>query len=108
MRAELVRGGGFAGLRFTAAVDGDALSLDERRALEELIAEAGFWSLPAVIPPVAPPGADRYRYQITIDGDGRRHVVTAPESAIPEKLRPLVEWLEARGHLAPCAPGKKP
>src|SRR3990172_12551251 len=108
MRAERIRGGGLAGLRFTAAVDGDALSLDERRALEELVAEAGFWSLPPVIAPVAPPGADRYRYQNTVDGDGRRHAVTAPESALPEELRPLVEWLRGRGGAAPRGAGKKP
>ena len=39
-------------------------------------------------------GADRFQYELTIDGPDGRHQVAMSEDQIPDALRPLVERLK--------------
>jgi hypothetical protein len=94
MRVTLVRSGGFAGLQRTAAVDGAALPQAERDQLNALVGGARFFALPATLSAPAP---DRFRYRVTVEEDGgRSHTVVVDEGAMPESLRALVQWVEAR------------
>ena len=62
--------------------------------LEELTQKAQLSALASgrTAPPSA---ADRFQYRLTIDDGPRRHVVEIGESAMPESLRPLIDWLTA-------------
>jgi hypothetical protein len=59
-RVAFERSGGFAGLHMTATLDSKNLPPEEARRLEENLAAAGFFSLPAKLP-TAGGGADRAR-----------------------------------------------
>jgi len=100
MRIAFERSGGLAGLRRAANVDIAALPPDEARELRALTDAARVFELPADMP--APrPGADRFRYRLTIEDGDRRHTVDVDEAAAPENLRPLLDWLNRRA--APVA-----
>ncbi len=95
MRVVLVRTGGFGGLGMTAAADEDALAPADRDELRRLVAEADPWSLPALVP-APPPRPDRFRYRLTVEDGGRRHELRIAEEDLPDRLRPLVRWMEQR------------
>ncbi len=95
MRVRLVRTGGFGGLALTAAADEDALAPAERDELRRLLADADPWSLPA-LSPAPPPLPDRFRYRLTVEDGARQHEIRVAEEALPDRLRPLVWWLEQR------------
>ena len=79
---EVVRSGGFAGIRRTTRTDGGTLSSEQRAAIEAL--------LDGPVPPPAP-GADRFRYGVTItfkDGSTRR--IELAETAVPPVLRDVI------------------
>jgi hypothetical protein len=103
MRVELVRSGGFANVRFCASVDDGQLGEGERDELIALVEASGVWSIPAAAPSrgAAP---DRFRYRLTVDDGDRRCEVTVGEEDLPDALRPLVEWLDARARPSPAAP----
>jgi hypothetical protein len=39
------------------------------------------------------PQPDRFQYTLTLEEKGRRNMVAVSEEALPEKLKPLVNWL---------------
>ncbi len=94
MRIHFERTGGFAGMRMTATVDTESLPAEEGGELQELVEAAGFFDLPAVIT-IGAPGADRFRYKLTVEAEGQRHTVEVGEAAAPEALRPLLQRLTA-------------
>ena len=73
MRVQFQVSGGighFPGLAAARTIDADALSEEDRRALQELVEEARFFELPAHAP--APRGAADYQtYAITIEEGGQ-------------------------------------
>ena len=76
------RRGGFAGLKASGAIDGDALNPADRHTLEQL--------LDTEEPHAADPGADRYTYVVTREtvlGSTTREI---PESALPDALARVV------------------
>jgi hypothetical protein len=92
-RIELVRSGGFAGMRVQAAVDTtdepDAAWYDEQLAALDLPA------LAAQAP--GDPKPDRYHYALSVVGDdGASHRIEFGEASLPDELRPLVGRLESR------------
>jgi hypothetical protein len=92
-RIELVRSGGFAGLRVQAAVDTaaepDAAWYDDQLAALDLPA------LAARAP--GEPKPDRYHYALSVEGDdGSSHRIEFGEASLPDELRPLVGRLESR------------
>jgi hypothetical protein len=95
MRLRLVRTGGFGGLVQAAAADEDALAPEELAELRRLVADADPWSLPPELSPPSP-GPDRLRYRLTVEDGSRRREIRVAEEALPDRLRPLVRWLEQR------------
>ncbi len=101
MQVSLERSGGFANIPFSVTIDTDTLSRDEVAQLRQWIAEAQFFELPSSLRSprqsdrFVPPSADRFQYEITVQEGDRSHTVIVNEAAIPEALKPLVQWLTA-------------
>jgi len=69
------RRGGFAGLKASGTIDGDAMDPGDRQILEEL--------LDSEEPLARDPGADRYTYVVT-----RRNALGSTTREIPESVMP--------------------
>jgi len=93
MRISFERTGGFAGISKTATIDTATLPADEAASLPTLVETADFFNLPTNIP-AGPNQSDRFVYTVTVEENHRKHTVTVSESAVPENLQPLVEWLK--------------
>jgi len=93
MRIDFKRSGGFAGLKMSKTIDTKNLNPDKAKKLMDLVESSGFFDLSPVISRTE---ADRYQYNLTVDWDGRKHSIQMDESAIPQKLMPLIEWIEGQ------------
>ncbi len=93
MQVSLTRTGGFAGIPQVTTVDTATLSPDAVAELRRLIADAHFFDLPPVLPSGSPQ-PDRFQYSLTVSEGSQQHTVTVSESAIPENLRPLIDWVQ--------------
>ena len=92
MRAILERTGGFAGIKRTSVADTDELSEAAAQKLLKLIEGAEFFTLPeTIISKSMQP--DRFEYTLTVEDGERTHTVTVGESAQPDSLRVLTEFL---------------
>src|SRR5713101_5662524 len=94
MQVHFERSGGLAGLRISHDVDSANLSPEEASELSKLIEAAHFFELPAVLRAIQP-GADRFQYKLRVKTDPQEHSVEFDETAAPEGLRPLLNWLMA-------------
>ncbi|MDQ3885557.1 MAG: hypothetical protein M3308_00715 [Actinomycetota bacterium] len=88
-------GGLFAGGVVTVSVSADDLDAPAREALQRCLEQADLEVL-AERSPISGPGADIYQYDIVLDRGGRRSQVVVAQTAVPDNLRPLIEWLEQR------------
>ncbi|MGR9117044.1 MAG: protealysin inhibitor emfourin [Gammaproteobacteria bacterium] len=87
------RSGGFAGLRIKTEMDTGSLAIEQATAIHNMIQEAGFFDLPAVVA-ASKLGADRFQYNLTIEENGKRHsVVIHDNETMPESLKPLLRHL---------------
>jgi hypothetical protein len=78
MRIKIERRGGIAGMPAVGERDESELTTAEHDALTELLRSP---------PNPAPsPGADRFRYKITIEDQNGTRVLDIPEDAMPEAL----------------------
>ncbi|MGH3104001.1 MAG: protealysin inhibitor emfourin [Gaiellaceae bacterium] len=92
MQISVKRSGGFAGIEEeVATVDTEQLAAASAERLERLVDEIGFFDLPASVSDGE--GADRFRYEVTVAADGRRHTVTYTEEGGAEtaSVRRLVD-----------------
>ena len=98
MQITLERSGGFTGIPLTITVDTASLSPDQATQLRHLVEAADFFHLPAA--PSTPAQPDRFEYEVTVQEGDRKHTLTFGEVAVPEALRPLLNWLmeTARSH----------
>ena len=92
MRIKYERTGGFAGMKMSLEVDTQELPEDQAEKLIDLLDDADFEELPAKLLP-ARPGMDQFTYKVEIDGKRGRHAIETSDSAIPEKVRPLIDFL---------------
>ncbi len=76
------RRGGFAGLKASGRIDGDAMDPDDRHLLETL--------LDSTEPLAADPGADRYTYVVTRENALGSKTREIPESVMPPTLASVV------------------
>ena len=76
------RRGGFAGLKASGAIDGDALNPDDRKTLEQLLDSAE--------PLDRDPGADRYTYVVTRQNALGSTTREIPESVLPSAVASVV------------------
>lgn len=81
------------------AVDEKDLALDEAQKLHQLVEEADFFNSPGKIVSRSPQ-PDRFQYELRLEEKGRQHTVTMSEEAMPEKLKPLVQWLTEKSRQA--------
>ncbi len=102
MHIDFVRSGGFGGLRLTVSVDVEQLAADEAALVQELINQAGFFSLPARLD-AKTRGVDRFEYRLSVTSADRSHTVEMSESAVPDQVQPLIDHLTslARTRKAP-------
>ncbi len=92
MKIHLERHGGFTGIPLKISLDTERLDPAEGRALLDLVASSGFFSLPEKLPQ-AGPGADRFQYKITIEDAGSRHTLEAGESSLSPALQAMVQQI---------------
>ncbi|HEY6873219.1 MAG TPA: protealysin inhibitor emfourin [Geobacteraceae bacterium] len=92
MKITFEQSGGFAGLRFSTAIDTDVLTPEKAQDLIRLVEAADFFNLPARIVSIRPQ-PDRFQYKLTVREKGRQHTVAVSEEAMPVSLGPLVKWL---------------
>jgi len=95
MKIAIVRGGGLAGIVTRTELDADRLPPDAARTLEELAAAAG----PLDEPPRTASQAslpDELQYEITLADDHGRRTAQFGDTTIPQPVRALVEWADAR------------
>lgn len=93
MKIHFERTGGFAGMRLSTTVDSEELPKPDAEKLEDAVRNTAFFDLPDHLQQGGP-GADRFNYHITVEQEGRSHSVIAPESALDDTLRELVQFLE--------------
>lgn len=87
MRIRVVESGGLAGLRRERVVETDRLPRERRNVLEELIATATFFALPARLVSGLP---DVIQYRVEVRDAARAHVVAFDDECGNEDLRSLV------------------
>lgn len=92
MRISFERRGGFAGISKKKSVDTATLSAKEVQELSRLVEVADLFKLPEEIVSSNSQG-DRFQYRVTIEDNDQQHTVTVSETALPENLRLLIEWL---------------
>lgn len=94
MRVTLEQSGGFAGLMITRTIDTQDLSPSEAQQLEQLVNESNFFQLTSTTE--SSPQPDRFQYQFSIDTGEHSHSIQIGETNIPEQLRPLLTWVQAK------------
>lgn len=94
MRIQVVRSGGFAGLRREHAVETDQLSPDARVEIERLVAEARFFELPERQTSGLP---DVIQYRVRVEVEGRTHEVIADDRTAGGALATLVARVMGMG-----------
>jgi hypothetical protein len=92
MHIQFERTGGFAGMPLSVTIDTAALAADQNQSLQDAIAGARFFDLPAQLS--APSQiADQYHYRVTIEDQGRRHTVDADEAVASPAFQALLQQL---------------
>lgn len=92
MKIHFSRTGGFAGTRLAVTLDTEKLPAQEAERLRSLVEAASLFALPPSIESSAP-GADRFRYQITVEEGGREQRVAMDDSSAPQACRSLLDHL---------------
>lgn len=92
MRVDFMRTGGFAGVRLTTSVETTELPPDQAVTIHKLLDDARFFDLPEHIAPPKPM-PDRFEYNITVASAEQTHTVSVSDSACPDSLKPLVNYL---------------
>ena len=92
MKVTFERSGGFAGTVMTAKVNTETLPTIEGEHLHQLVQTANFFRLPAKIAS-SHSQPDRFHYKVTAEDGSQRHTVQVSESAVPDQLQPLLNWL---------------
>ncbi len=92
MRVDFIRTGGFAGIRLTTSVETTQLPPDQAVTIHKLIDDSRFFQLPENIAPPKPM-PDSFQYRITVASAEQTHTVSVSDSACPDSLRPLIDYL---------------
>jgi hypothetical protein len=85
------RTGGLLPRRLDYSATSATLPAEEERRLRDLLEGADFFHLPSSLTP-ASQGADRFRYRVTAELDGRQNTVELSDP-VPADLAPLVQEL---------------
>jgi emfourin len=92
------RTGGFAAtMKRQGRVDTGDLPADQARELSKLVESSGLFHDQPQSATAAPRAADLFHYRLSIHtDDGRQQSFDLPQSAVPQKLWPLLNWLTQR------------
>jgi hypothetical protein len=94
MKVSILRGGGLAGIVTRTELDADRLPPDAARTLEQMVESAGPLEEPAQASSESLP--DELQYEVTLEDEHGRHTAHFGDTSIPEPVRKLVEWADAR------------
>jgi hypothetical protein len=92
MKISFERHGGFTGIRLATQIDTETMEPGEAHQVQEMVAAADFFNLPAVILP-SKPGPDEFQYIVTVEMGDRQHTVTVSDRAAPPALQELLQFL---------------
>ncbi len=92
IKVSLERSGGFTGIPLTTVVEVVNLPPPEAEQLCQLVEAADFFNYPALIT-AGNSLPDRFQYQIVVENDHQKHSVTVGEAVVPNKLRPLIDFV---------------
>jgi hypothetical protein len=93
MEIQFERTGGLVPRRLQFTATSAALPPEEVEQLRQLVEAAGFFQQSSTVAP-ASAGADRFRYRVSLEFDGRQHTLEFSDP-VPADLVPLVHWLTA-------------
>ena len=91
MKIKFVQTGGFAGLTKEAEVDTDAISADEKSVLHKAIEDSDFFNIQTQD---SEPMPDAEQVYITVEEEGKSHMVSFNVMNLPDNLKPLVDDLK--------------
>jgi hypothetical protein len=94
VRVEMRRSGGFTGRTVHVQLDSDQLPPADADQLIQLVGPLDLAALPTG-GPASSAGADLMRYDLTIEQGPRRWQGTVADPAVPDRLRPLLQFLSA-------------
>jgi hypothetical protein len=94
MRLIILRGGGLAGIVARTELDTHALPKSEAKAFVSEVARANLDDQPPPAP--ASPRPDSQLYEINLERTGLTITVRYTEQSLPEEVRLLVAWVDAR------------
>jgi hypothetical protein len=95
LRIELARSGGYGGMTMYSSVDTDELEPGDAEAVQAMVDDVDWASLPA---PAARAGApDRFQYRVSVTGADSHREVLVGETEMPPALRRLVDEVMVRG-----------
>lgn len=89
------RSGGFSGIANTIIIDGNTLEIEEKQNLLKMIDDADFFKLKTnEIDTLSAP--DQFSYKITIGIDHKEKTIHLSDPAVPDSLRPLINYLSRK------------
>ncbi len=86
------RTGGLAGIKLKGSLDSSNLPIREAQRLQRLLKQSGFFDLPPILTSNQP-SPDRFSYRVTVETDKGKHTVNAEEAALPDTMRPFLDFL---------------
>ncbi len=96
LKVSLHRSGGlFAGDELAISVVAAELDDQSRETLERHLEQVDVEEF-AKRSPIVGPGADMYQYDLIVERGGKCSHIVVSQTAVPNDLQPLVEWLETR------------
>jgi hypothetical protein len=94
IRVSIVRGGDISGMVRRTELSSDALPPEAAEELEAMVATADIRGLASERPPERRP--DETAYEIEIEDPRGTSVARLSETTLPESVRNLVAWVDAR------------
>jgi hypothetical protein len=100
MKINFERTGGFAAAMHQAkTIDTANLPPDDDRTVRALIDKSDFFDQPSNT--AAPKSsADMFQYKLTVEDGDRSHTVALSQTAVPEAMQPLLNWVTQKARQA--------
>jgi Emfourin len=103
MKLEIVRAGGLAGVATRTELDGDALDPNAAESFTSRLRDSGLLAssepreaAPERTAPAPARHPDELLYELTAQEQGRSHTQRYAETQLPEDVRQLIAWVDAR------------